>query len=277
MLSGNILTTDGWIHGRLHIHEGRIVALEGDHADPASNDDPYILPGFLDLHVHGGGGADVMEGAAAVATMTRLHARHGTTGLLATTMTAPHEKLVHVLGELGAIAHTRAPGGARVLGIHLEGPYINPNRLGAQPDAAVVAVLDEVLAYMKLAPVRIVTLAPEIAGHMEIISQLAARGVRVQLGHTVGSYDDGVKALKHGASGFTTCSMRCHPCIIGNPAWSARHWHMPTMRRLFPICCTCIPARFTRLHGPFRASMLSPTVPLPLACPMANTGLEAST
>ncbi|MFL9947206.1 N-acetylglucosamine-6-phosphate deacetylase [Paraburkholderia agricolaris] len=203
MLSGNILTTDGWIHGRLHIHEGRIVALEGDHADPASNDDPYILPGFLDLHVHGGGGADVMEGAAAVATLTRLHARHGTTGLLATTMTAPHEKLVHVLDELGAIAHTRAPGGARVLGIHLEGPYINPNRLGAQPDAAVVAVLDEVLAYMKLAPVRIVTLAPEIAGHMEIISQLAARGVRVQLGHTVGSYDDGVKALKHGASGFT--------------------------------------------------------------------------
>jgi len=203
MLSGNILTADGWIHGRLLIHDGHIAALEGDPVDPSRNDDPYILPGFIDLHVHGGGGADVMEGAAAVATMTRLHARHGTTSLLATTMTAPHDELVRVLGALSTVVHNRAPGGARVLGVHLEGPYINPNRLGAQPDAAVVAVLDEVLAYLELAPVRIVTLAPEVPDHMEIIRQLAARGIRVQLGHTSGSYEDGVKALKHGAAGFT--------------------------------------------------------------------------
>jgi N-acetylglucosamine-6-phosphate deacetylase len=217
MLNGNILTTHGWIHGSLHIEHGRIAGLEGERVDPSTNDAPYILPGFIDLHVHGGGGADVMEGASAVATMTRLHARHGTTSLLATTMTAPRDELVQVLGELGEHARERAAGGARVLGVHLEGPYINPNRLGAQPDAAVAAALDEVLGYLQLAPVRIVTLAPEVAGHMEIIRELAARGVRVQIGHSNGSYEDGVKALKHGAGGFTHLFNAMSPLHHRNP------------------------------------------------------------
>jgi N-acetylglucosamine-6-phosphate deacetylase len=90
-----------------------------------------------------------------------------------------------------------------MLGVHLEGPYINPGKLGAQPDAAAVAVRDEVLKYLELAPIRVVTIAPEISGHLDIISELAARGVRVQLGHSLGTYDDAVNALKHGARGFT--------------------------------------------------------------------------
>ncbi|MDE1179336.1 N-acetylglucosamine-6-phosphate deacetylase [Paraburkholderia sp.] len=203
MLRGNILSADGWIHGHLSIRDGRIAALDGEPVDPARNRDPYILPGFIDLHVHGGGGADVMEGAAAVETMARLHARHGTTSLLATTMTAPRAQLRQVLGEIGTLVRDRSPGTARLLGVHLEGPYISPDRLGAQPDAAVVAALDEVLEYLALAPVKVVTLAPEIAGHPAIIRELTARGVRVQIGHSTGSYDDGVSALKHGAAGFT--------------------------------------------------------------------------
>ncbi|RAR53335.1 N-acetylglucosamine 6-phosphate deacetylase [Paraburkholderia unamae] len=217
MLSGNLLTTDGWIRGRLHIQDGRIAALEGEPADPAGNGEPCILPGFIDLHVHGGGGADVMEGSAAVATMARLHARHGTTSLLATTVTAPRAELRRVLADLGDHARTRSAGGARVLGVHLEGPYINPGRLGAQPDAAVAAVLDEVLDYLALAPVRIVTLAPEIAGHMEIIRALAGRGVRVQIGHSAGTYEDGVRALEHGAAGFTHLFNAMSPLHHRNP------------------------------------------------------------
>lgn len=203
MLTGNILTSSGWIRGRLEVDQGRISAITGDRCDPSQNDDPYILPGFIDLHVHGGAGADVMDGGEAVNVMARMHARHGTTSLLATTMTAAHDELVRVLTGLGHMARARAPGGARVLGVHLEGPYINSSKLGAQPDEAAVAVLDEVLQYLALAPIRVITLAPEIAGHMDIIKQLAARNVRVQLGHTVGSYDDAVEALRHGARGFT--------------------------------------------------------------------------
>ena len=91
MLNGNILTPEGWIHGALECENGRITVLDGVRVDPSTNDSPYILPGFIDLHVHGGGGADVMEGGDAIETIVRTHARHGTTSLLATTMTAPRD------------------------------------------------------------------------------------------------------------------------------------------------------------------------------------------
>ena len=217
MLSGNILTPGGWIHGSLSFENGRIASIAGAPADPARNDAPYILPGFIDLHVHGGGGADVMEAGNAIDTIARTHARHGTTSLLATTMTAPREQLMSVVAGLGEVARTRTPGAARVLGVHLEGPYINPGKLGAQPDAAVSAVLDEVLQYLSIAPIRVVTVAPEIAGHIEIISEMAARGVRVQLGHSLATYDDAVAALKHGARGFTHLFNAMSPLHHRNP------------------------------------------------------------
>jgi N-acetylglucosamine-6-phosphate deacetylase len=217
MLTGNILTTDGWIYGTLEYENGRITSLTGERADPSANDAPYILPGFIDLHVHGGGGADVMEAGNAIETITRTHARFGTTSLLATTMTAPREELMNVVANLGDVARVRTSGGARVLGVHLEGPYINPGKLGAQPDAAVSAVLDEVLKYLSIAPIRVVTIAPEISGHMDIISEIAARGVRVQLGHSLGTYDDAVAALKHGACGFTHLFNAMSPLHHRNP------------------------------------------------------------
>jgi N-acetylglucosamine-6-phosphate deacetylase len=204
MISGNILTTEGWVRGDVIIDGGRIGQLPSSRVDPLTNQDHYVLPGFIDLHVHGGGGADVMEGGTALSTLGRLHARHGTTSLLATTMTAPRGELLKVLTGLGAAAALQRPAGsARMLGVHLEGPYINPAKLGAQPDEAVAAVLDEVLDYLSLAPIRVVTLAPEIPGHLAIISALTARGVRVQLGHSLATYEATVDALKQGAQGFT--------------------------------------------------------------------------
>ncbi|HLX02706.1 MAG TPA: N-acetylglucosamine-6-phosphate deacetylase [Trinickia sp.] len=217
MLTGNILTPEGWIHGTLEYESGRIQSIDGTHADPSTNDAPYILPGFIDLHVHGGGGADVMESGDAIETITRTHARYGTTSLLATTMTAPRDELMSVVAELGNVTRQRTPGGARVLGVHLEGPYINPGKLGAQPDAAVSAVLDEVLKYLSIAPIRVVTLAPEIAGHLDIISEMAARGVRVQLGHSLATYDDAVAAMKRGACGFTHLFNAMSPMHHRNP------------------------------------------------------------
>lgn len=217
MLTGNILTPEGWIHGTIESANGRITAITGNAADPSTNDAPYILPGFIDLHVHGGGGADVMEAGNAIEAITRTHARFGTTSLLATTMTAPRDELMAVVAGLGDVAKKRVPGGARVLGVHLEGPYINPGKLGAQPDAAVSAVLDEVLKYLSIAPIRVVTIAPEISGHMEIISEINARGVRVQLGHSLGTYDDAVAAMKHGARSFTHLFNAMSPLHHRNP------------------------------------------------------------
>lgn len=201
-LRGNILTPSGWQHGSLAFGD-TISSLSGIAADPAGNGDDYLLPGFIDLHVHGGGGRDVMEGGDALDTITRTHARHGTTSLLATTMTAPKREIeVALAGVQRAIAQ-RTPAGARVLGVHLEGPYINPGKLGAQPNFARDGLLDEITGFGELVPLKVLTLAPEVQGHMELIGDLVARGIRVQLGHTLGSYEDGVQALKHGAISFT--------------------------------------------------------------------------
>jgi len=200
-LSGRILTPSGWINGSLHFDQ-RIRVIK---PAPVAPDDAgsIILPGFIDLHVHGGGGADSMQGGQAIDTVARLHARHGTTALLATTMTASMPRIKQALADLAPACHARTPGCARVLGVHLEGPYLNRGRLGAQPDNTCLAVLEDFDVLSQLAPIQLVTMAPEISGHLDIISALTARGIKVQVGHTQGNYDDGVAALAHGASGFT--------------------------------------------------------------------------
>jgi N-acetylglucosamine-6-phosphate deacetylase len=201
-MKGNILTPGGWIGGEIAFG-GRIDAIEGAAVDPAANGDDYILPGFIDLHVHGGAGRDMMEGGDAPHVIARLHARHGTTALLATTMTAPVDEIDKALGAIGGACARRGPNEARILGVHLEGPYINSGKLGAQPPFAREATLDEVQRFGRLAPMRLITVAPEIDGHLELVRLLADAGIRVQIGHTTGSYEDGVKALEHGAAGFT--------------------------------------------------------------------------
>ena len=206
-LEGKVLTPQGFVNGRIEFGaDGRIARIEGTPIDVRKVRDsagPIVLPGFIDLHVHGGGGHDIMEGGDSAARVSELHARHGTTALLATTMTAPMADLEIAFAGLKSVCATRSPKGARVLGVHLEGPYINGGKLGAQPNFARPVQTAELARLNELAPIRLITLAPEIAGNMDLIESLCAAGFRVQLGHTLGSYEDGVEALKRGAGGFT--------------------------------------------------------------------------
>jgi len=201
-LQGNILTPQGWQHGKLQF-DARITAIEGEPRDPVGNGDDIVLPGFIDLHVHGGGGRDVMEGGDALSVIGRTHARHGTTSLLATTMTAPKRDIERALSGVAAAMEHRAEHGSRVLGVHLEGPYINPGKLGAQPNYTRDGLIDEIDGFHAQAAIKVLTLAPEVHGHMDLIGELVTRAIRVQLGHTLGSYEDGVEALKRGATSFT--------------------------------------------------------------------------
>lgn len=203
MLYGNILTPGGWRLGTLEWREGRIAAIGGEPVDPTTNTHPRLLPGFVDLHVHGGGGADAMEGGDAAAIMARTHVRFGTTSLLVTTMTAPLPDIRQALRDIARTMDRPPAGAARLLGVHLEGPYLNPGKLGAQPPYAHPGAIADVEALMELAPIRLLTLAPELSGHAALIGQLRERGVRVQMGHTLGSYEEGVAGLEHGAHGFT--------------------------------------------------------------------------
>ena len=206
-LTGRIVTPEGVVEGTLTVaDDGRIAAIEGTPVDPQRAREghaPLLFPGFIDLHVHGGAGRDVMEGGDAALQVARKHAEHGTTSLLATTMTAPIEDLREALAAVGALCERPAPAAARVLGMHLEGPYINRGKLGAQPDFARPVSLAELRELHALAPVRLLTLAPEVPGNLDAIPLLTAAGYRVQIGHTLGTYEDGVEALQRGARGFT--------------------------------------------------------------------------
>jgi len=205
IVRGHVLTPAGFVDGTVAIDGGRITAVEGRAIsdDAARAGGPVVLPGFIDLHVHGGGGADTMDAGDAVATLARLHAAHGTTALLATTMTAPMSDIESALRALAPQCGRRAPGAARVLGVHLEGPYISAARLGAQPPFARPPSLEEILALHAIAPVKLITVAPEVAGNLALIPKLVAAGMRVQIGHSDASYEQAVQALDAGASSFT--------------------------------------------------------------------------
>ncbi len=206
-LEGHLLTPNGWRRGSLRLDGGRIAAVGGDPIDEAgARADAaraLILPGFIDLHLHGGGGADTMDAGDAITRIAALHARHGTTSLLATTMTAPLADVQAALAALAPAITTRAPGCARVLGVHLEGPYIHPERLGAQPPFTRLPTLAEIQALHALAPIRVLTLAPEVDGALALIPALVGAGLRVQIGHSAASYDQACQAMAAGASGFT--------------------------------------------------------------------------
>jgi N-acetylglucosamine-6-phosphate deacetylase len=206
-LKGHILGVQGLVAGTIEFDgHGRVLRISGSPVDERiarDSGEPLILPGFIDLHVHGGGGSDIMDGAGAAARVAECHAAHGTTALLATTMTAPPEDLEAAFAALHEAGAGRGPRASRVLGVHLEGPYINAGKLGAQPDFARPVSLDELRRLNAMAPIRLITLAPEVAGNMDDIRALVDAGYVVQIGHTAGSYDQGVEALSRGARGFT--------------------------------------------------------------------------
>ncbi|AZI43980.1 N-acetylglucosamine-6-phosphate deacetylase [Deinococcus psychrotolerans] len=144
----------------------------------------YILAGFIDTHVHGGGGGDTMDGTEGISTLARFHAQHGTTSLLATTMTNPLPKVLAALEAVRQTMELGIPGGADLLGAHLEGPFISPNKLGAQPPQTLLPTPDLVAQVLASGVIRAVTLAPELPGAAEAALAFAAAGVRVGVGHT---------------------------------------------------------------------------------------------
>lgn len=205
-LHGHFLTPQGFLRGEVALDAGRIERVDGTpvpEAEVRAAALPVFLPGFIDTHVHGGGGADTMDGGDAAAVLARVHARHGTTALLATTMTAPLAEIGTALQALAPAVAQRPAGGARLLGVHLEGPYLSAQRLGAQPAFPRLPGLDEILALNAIVPIRLLTLAPELPGALALIPALVGVGIRVQVGHSDAGYEQACAALQAGASGFT--------------------------------------------------------------------------
>ncbi|GHF94616.1 N-acetylglucosamine-6-phosphate deacetylase [Deinococcus piscis] len=190
-LAGWLVLPQGVRYGRLSFRD-TLETVELLPEPPAAEARRYILPGFVDTHVHGGGGGDTMDGVAGVQTLARLHARCGTTSLLPTTMTNPWDRVLAALRAVRAVmdlqeqqrAQGLAPSGAQVLGAHLEGPFISPGRLGAQPPHTLEPTPELIQEVLALGCVRAVTLAPEVPGAASAARQLAGSGVRIGIGHT---------------------------------------------------------------------------------------------
>lgn len=194
--------------GYLSLHGQRITAIGQGLPEEAANGaqvidaaGSWLLPGFIDLHVHGGFGADFMDGSReSLDTITRFHGGHGTTSIAATTLTGPHDRLSRVLETVDEYRSAPMPY-AQIIGVHLEGPFINVKYKGAQNPAFIVPPNKEwIEAWVDRHPGLIVqvSLAPETEGALELIRWLRARGINAAAAHTDATYDQIIAAADAG-------------------------------------------------------------------------------
>jgi N-acetylglucosamine-6-phosphate deacetylase len=160
-----------------------------------------VTPGFIEPHIHGGGGADVMDGTyESLNLVSRILPRHGTTSFLATTVSSPSDVLTSAIEKIGKQAGQLFDG-AQLLGIHLEGPFISPAKRGTHK-AAYVAAPDTDLfrkwIHAANKTIRLVTLAPELPGTHELLRIAKDSGIFVAMGHSNATSDEAHSAIEEG-------------------------------------------------------------------------------
>ena len=167
---------------------------------PKFENDIFIIPGFIDLHCHGGNGYDTMEGWRSIEKMASYHLSKGTTTLLATTWTSTPNHTYEALKEFNRNISTT---NSNLIGVHLEGPFINPNKLGAQPALTQKPSKEFIEEIKKIADIKVITLAPELDGMEEFIDYLNQNNIKVQFGHTLADYNCCKKYMDKFNIGFT--------------------------------------------------------------------------
>ena len=180
-LQGNIINHDNSFFGEISF-EKKIKSIKKIENSDFEN---YIIPGFVDLHCHGGNGFDTMEGLDSIDKMASYHLYRGTTTLLATTWTSTFEHIYKALDGFNKLINSSN----NLIGIHLEGPFINPNKLGAQPPLAQQPSKEFIDKIMSIADIKVITLAPEIEGMDDFIPYLNEKKIKVQFGHSLADYN----------------------------------------------------------------------------------------
>jgi N-acetylglucosamine-6-phosphate deacetylase len=211
LAGGRVVTPDGVLTGAWVHVEGDAIVSVGGH-QPAV-DAPvfdlagaWLLPGFVDLHMHGGGGHSVAVSREAMAGAVAFHRRHGTTATLVSLMTAPVDELCEQLTWAADLVRAGPTPHGNVLGSHLEGPFLSPRRSGAQNEAHMIAPDASVLERLVAAAdgtLRVMTLAPELDGALGLIEPLRRQGVIVAMGHSDASYEQAASAIRAGANHAT--------------------------------------------------------------------------
>lgn len=202
--------------GYIKIINGRIIEVAA--VDQLVNEEDFhiisvpgeycAIPGMIDIHIHGSGGADTMDGTIeALNTLSSSLPAEGTTSFLATTITQSKELLDKALLNLGNyIPLHQQEGHAEILGVHLEGPFINHEMAGAQPEEHIIEPDIELFnhwQHLAKGTIRLITLAPEVAGGLELIHYLKENGVIISIGHSNATYDEMDAAISTGANQVT--------------------------------------------------------------------------
>jgi N-acetylglucosamine-6-phosphate deacetylase len=237
-----IITPDTIIPQGVVLVEGKRILEVGTRFDVAFNESEFetvhfeqktLVPGFIDVHIHGARGRDIMEGTRdAIEVISRHLAVHGTTSYLATTVTASPIETIEAVESLGKLVPEET-GGARVLGLHLEGPFISQEKRGVHPPEHIrppsTRIFDELLK-MSNDQVRLITVAPEISSGLDFIQHIRSKGVLVSLGHSNATYEVAQQAIQAGASNATHTfnAMRDfshrQPGVLGAVLTDSRVW-----------------------------------------------------
>lgn len=211
--NGTVITEQRAIRGgAVCIADGLIEAVLDSTPEPGEENTEYIdakgsyiAPGFVDIHVHGGGGAEFMcDNVEDVKTVCATHLRHGTTSIVPTTSSADQEAFIKSAESINR-AIDLMKGGPNILGIHMEGPYFAFNQRGAQDPKYVrnpnpdeyLSILDEYPNIIRW------SIAPELPGAIEMAEKLRERGVQLSIGHSDALYDDVIKAYENGFNSIT--------------------------------------------------------------------------
>jgi len=210
-----VVTSEGVLTGGWLLTDGRAISEYGNGEPPQhiqadvdheiKVNGQYLLPGFIDLHTHGAIGVDLMSATVEdFQRVTIFFASHGVSRFLATTWSASAEAIAHTLQMAQQVMGHEE--GAALLGVHLEGPFINPVRAGAQsPQHIRSAKPDEVLPYLDSGLVKLVSLAPEVEENQWLIRACVERGITVSAGHSDATYTDMQVAVSTGVRHVTHC------------------------------------------------------------------------
>ncbi|MFT8709639.1 MAG: N-acetylglucosamine-6-phosphate deacetylase [Sporolactobacillus sp.] len=209
----SIYAENEWIsQGTLTFTEGKIVGVGSQAADTSDQvyafpANYYCIPGMIDMHIHGANGADTMDATPeALRTIARALPAEGTTAFLATTITQSKQSIENALQNAAARIGNQPADESEIIGIHLEGPFISKRRAGAQPEAYILPIDQELFDRFQTAAhgtIKEVTLAPELPGAKAFIRHLQELGVVASIGHSDGIETDVVQAITAGATQVT--------------------------------------------------------------------------
>jgi len=194
-INGSWLTQTGWIQARCDFNS-TIVALTPNTS--ITKDLPTFIPAPVDCHIHGSGGYDCMHNEQALRGMLKAALKNGTGALLATSVTATIDDTTEFLHSVAKVMQSPDKDAALLLGAHLEGPFISPNMLGAQPPFATAPNLQALQTWLDTGVVKVMTYAPEVDPNGQLLSLLHKHSVRAQLGHTNCTWHQAQAALNQG-------------------------------------------------------------------------------